>query len=196
MQDAETPRQVFSFTIFSFFQNRKYGRQLQMSKHTDRKSTDKKPLDMEFSVGKILNINELCCFAQKYASGRHKREGREVTTLRSRVGARDDGLFFGLLRRFAPRKDDSTLVNDRFSRSRWSLRMTWQVAKWVADYYFGGAYLAFLRVRCNLKMGAFQSKKVKNRLQNRKKTCKKYAKNTQKDVILRVFCTFFKPKLL
>jgi len=66
-----------------------------------------------------------------------------------------------------------------------------KVAKWGANYLFGGVRIAFLWVRCNLKMGAFWSKKVKNRLQNRKKTSKKYAKNAQKDVILRVFCTFF-----
>ncbi len=91
-----------------------------------------------------------------------------------------------------PRDDDSTPINDRFSRSRRSLRMTCvRGAKEGKNYLLGGVREAFLRVRCNLKMGAFWSKKVKNRMQNRKKTCKKYAKNTQKDVILRVFCICF-----
>ncbi len=39
---VEHPRQVFSFSIFSFFQNRKYGRQLQMSKHIKTQNTYKK----------------------------------------------------------------------------------------------------------------------------------------------------------
>ena len=57
-------------------------------------------------------------------------------------------VFFGLLRRSASRNDDSTLVNDRFSRSRWSLRMICvRGAKWGAKYLFYWVYLAFLRVR-------------------------------------------------
>jgi len=94
--------------------------------------------------------------------------------LRSRVGARDDGFTLAETDSHAPA----------------GLRMTCiRGAKQGAYYLFGWVRVAFLWVRCNLNLGAFWSKWVANRLQNREKTCKKYAKNTQNDVFLRVFCT-------
>jgi len=42
---------------------------------------------------------------------------------------------------------------------------------------FAWVQVAFLWVRCSLNLGAFCSKKVRNEMQNREKTSKKYAQN-------------------